>query len=388
MIDSSHGRPTCREGKCLRQIRVAILIQVLNSFVSGILTIVLPLMMAERNIDLVTMGLVFAAMPMIFQLGRMFFAIMSDFWGRKPFFALNGILGVISNSIYYLAYTPLGFLFGKVMEGVKSGSLWAVNRAFLLEKSERKWRTLVNLRTTTYISSAVGSLLAGFLVVWFFYEGTLMLCVLLGVSVTPLSLLLVGGVKKKLSVSKALHVLDFRKKGKIFKICFFLFFVMGLSFGFVSGFVYPLFLSSNGFKTETIGMLLGLQILLAGFSSYFFAGRFKISKLIIISGVLYSCVLISIGFSSPIIAGILVVAYGIIEGLLGIGQEGILSRVTNKESYGTDIGLLWMGHHCGRSFSLAMSGLLISMFGFATPFLLSAFIFAFFYIPSFLILRE
>ena len=388
MIDSSHERLTCGEGKCLRQIRVAILIQVLNSFASGILTVVLPLMMIERNIDIVTMGFVFAVVPIIFQLGRMFFATISDFWGRKPFFALSGVLGIISNSIYYLAYTPLEFTFGKVMEGAKSGSLWAVNRAFLLEKGERKWRILVNLRTTAYISSAVGSLLAGFLVVWFFYEGTLMLCVLLGVSVIPLSLLLVGGVKKKLSVSKALHVLDFRKKKKIFKICFFLFFIMGLSFGFVSGFVYPLFLSSNGFDTETIGILLGLQVLLAGFISYLFAGRFEISKLIIISGVLYTFVLISIGFSSSVIAGILVVAYGIIEGLLCIGQEGILSRITNKESYGTDIGLLWMGHHCGRTFSLVMSGLLISMFGFAAPFLVSAFILAFFYIPSFFILRD
>lgn len=101
--------------------------------------IVLPLMMAERNIDVVTMGLVFASLPMIFQLGRMFFATVSDFWGRKFFFVLHGFLGVVSGLIYYLARTPLEFLFGKVMEGSKDGSVWAVNRAFLLEKSERKW---------------------------------------------------------------------------------------------------------------------------------------------------------------------------------------------------------------------------------------------------------
>lgn len=146
----------------MKQVKLAIFIQVLNSFVGGILAVALPLMMKERSIDVLTIGLVFASMPMVFQLQRMFFATVSDFWGRKPFFALHGIVGVMSSSIYILAYTPLEFLFGKIMEGTKQGLLWAVNRAFLLEKTERKWRVLIHLRTAIYASSAVGSLLAGF----------------------------------------------------------------------------------------------------------------------------------------------------------------------------------------------------------------------------------
>jgi len=376
------------EGRSLNQGRVVIFIQVLNSFVGGILGVALPLMMRERNIDIVTIGFVFASMPMIFQLGRMSFATVSDFWGRKPFFVLQGWLGVISYSIYYLAYTPLDFLFGKVIEGTKDGSLWAVNRAFLLEKSENKWRTLVHLRTTAYISFAVGSLLAGFLVVGFLYEGTLMLCVIIGAFAIPLPLLLVRRRKKKLNVTEALHFLDFRKKKRIFKICLALFFVMGISIGFLSGFVFPLFLSDNGFDTQTIGVLLGLQILLAGLFSYIFAGRFKIRKLILITGVLYTIVLTLLGFSSSALAGVLVVVYGISEGLLSIVHEGILSRVTNEESYGTDIGLLMMGLHSGRTVSLAMTGLLISMLGFVAPFLLSASIFVIFYVASYFVLKE
>ena len=374
--------------RCLDQTKVVISIQVLNSFVSGILAVALPLMMKERNIDIVTIGLVFASMPMIFQLGRMFFAIVSDFWGRKLFFVLNGFLGVISSSIYYLAHTPLGFLFGKVSEGTKSASLWAVNRAFLLEKSERKWTILVHLRTTVYVSYAVGSLLAGFFIVWLLYEGTMMLCVLVGAFAVPPALLLVTRRKKRFSVAEALRLLDFRKKKKVFKIFLILFFVMGLSFGFRSGFVFPLFLSKNGFDAETIGVLLGLQTLLAGMFSYLFARRVKIKKLILMSGVFYTVTLISLGFSSSVFAGVLMIAYGTVEGLLSIGQEGILSRITDKESYGTDIGLLMMGLHSGTTFSLAISGFLISMLGFVAPFLMSASIFALFYVTSYLILKE
>lgn len=371
----------------MNQVRVVIFIQILNSFVSGVLGVALPLMMKER-IGIATIGLIFASLPMIFQLGRMSFATVSDFWGRKLFFVLNGFLGVISSSIYYLAQTPLEFVFGKVMEGTKDGSLWAVNRPFLLEKSERKWRILVHLRTVVYVSYAVGSLLAGFFIVWLFYEGTLMLCALVGAFAVPAALLLVGGRKKKFSVAKALHLLDFRSKAKVFKMFLILFFVMGLSFGFRDGFVFPLFLSTNGFDAETIGVLLGLQILLAGLFSYFFARRVEIKRLIFMSGLLYTAIFILLGFSGSVFAGILTVAYGIVEGLLSIGHEGILSRITSKESYGTDIGLLMMGLHSGRTLSLAMSGFLIEMWGFVAPFLMSAFIFAFFYVGSYSILKE
>jgi MFS family permease len=351
---------------------------------NGILGVALPLMMEKRNIDIVTIGFVFASMPMIFQLGRMLFATVSDLWGRKLFFVLNGFLGVISNSIYYMAYTPLEFLLGKIMEGTKSGSLWAVNRAFLLEKSEKKWRILIHLRTTAYVSAAVGTLLAGFLVAWFFYEGTLMLTVIVGASVIPLSIFLADKKKKELSMTKALHLLDFRKKKRIFKVFLVLFIIMGLSFGFISGYVFPLFLSDNGFDTGTIGVLLGVQILLAGFFSYFFARRFEIRKVLLLSGVLYTIVLILLGLSrSLIISGVLMVTYGIVEGLLSISQEGILSKITDEKSYGTDIGLLWMGHHIGRTLSMAASGILISMFGFIVPFMLSALIYVVFYVISY-----
>ncbi|UCG36810.1 MAG: MFS transporter [Candidatus Bathyarchaeota archaeon] len=362
-------------------------IQILNSFITGVFWIALPLMMEERNIDIVTMGFVFASMPVIFQVGRMAFAIVSDFWGRKPFFLLSGCLGIISSTIYTLAYTAVEFLFGKVIEGVKSASLWAVNRAFFLENSRAKWKALVRLRTTTYISTAAGSLLAGFLVVQLLYERTLMLCSLMFTAVIPLSLLLSSKGRKRLSASSAFYALDFRKKSRIFKVCFLLFFVMGLSFGFVGGFVYPLFLSSNGFDAEIIGTIMGLQILLAGLISHVFSARFEIRKLILASGMMYTILLVLIGLSGAIFAGILVVAYGFVEGLLSIGQEGILTRITDEGSYGTDIGLLWTGHHVGRTFSLAMAGLVISWFGFSTLFLISALTYVVFYAGSYIALR-
>lgn len=371
----------------VNQVRTVLLIQFFNSFVSGVLGIALPLMMKERNIDIVIIGFVFASMPLIMQFGRMFFATVSDFLGRKLFFLSSGFLGVVSGLIYYLAHTPLEFLFGKVMEGTKDGALWAVNRAFLLETNGGHWRILVYLRTALYVAFAVGSLLAGFLIVWFLFEGTMLLCAFFGIFVVLFSLLLTGGVKQRFNVQKALQFLDFRKKNRIFKIFLVLFFMMGVSFGFRAGFVIPLFLDRNGFNPEIIGLIYGTMILMAGLFSYLFSRSSKIRQLILLSGVLYSVTFFLLGFSSFILAGALVITYGFVEGMASVGQEGILSRICAKESYGTDIGLLMTGLHIGESLSLALSGLLISTWGFAIPFLLSASVYTIFYVGSYLILQ-
>jgi len=372
----------------LNQVRTVLLIQVFHSFASGILGVALPLMMKARNVDVIMMGLVFATMPLIMQFGRMFCATVSDFLGRKPFFVSNGFLGIVSSFIYYLSRTPLEFLFGKVVEGTKEGTVWAVNRAFLLEKSEGHWRILVHLRTVVYVAYAIGSLLAGFFVVWFLFEGTMLLCALFGFLVVLLSLLLVGERKEKFSFDRVLRFLDLRKKDSIFKIFLILLFVMGVSFGFIGGFVIPWFLSGNGFTAESIGLIVGTQTFLAGLFSHVFAKSSNFRRLILSSGVLYSVTFLLLGFSSFILAGIIVIFYGVVQGIASVGQEAILSRICAKESYGTDIGLLMTGLHIGETLSLALSGYIISLCGFMTLFVLAALTYVVFYVGSYLILKE
>ena len=216
----------------------------------------------------------------------------------------------------------------------------------------------------------------------------MMLCALIGLFVVFLSLLLTSGRKKRFSVKEALHFLDFRKKKRLFKIFLVLFFVLGLSWGFRGGFVIPLFLDSYGFAAENIGLIVGAQILLAGVFSYLFSKSSSIRRLILLSGILYSVTFFLLGFLGSVFASALLIGYGFVEGMTSIGQEGILSRITNKDSYGTDIGLLMMGLHVGETLSLASSGLLISMWGFVVPFLLTASTYAVFSVASYLVLSE
>lgn len=375
-------------GECVNQVRSVLFIQVLNSFVGGVLGVAVPLMMMARNVDVVVIGLVFAAMPLIMQLGRMVFATASDFWGRKMFFVSNGVIGVVSGLIYYVAHSPLEFLFGKVVEGTKEGSLWAVNRAFLLEKNGGHWRILVYLRTVAYVAYAVGSLVAGFLIVWLFFEGAMLVCALFGVFVMSLAFLLVGEKKERFSAAKARRFLDFRKKSRVFKVFLVLFFVLGVSFGLVEGFVFPLFLDNVGFDVEGIGVIVGVEVLVAGLFSYLFSKTSRMRVLILLSGVLFTVTLLLLGFTSWIFAAMLVVFFGFVQGMSSVGQEGILSKICDVECYGTDIGLLMMGLHLGEALSLAMSGFLISFWGFVAPFVLAASTHVFFFVGAYIILKE
>jgi len=372
----------------LRPIQSVLLIQVLHSFASGILGITLPIMMKERQINVVTVGFIFATMPIIFQFGRMLFATFSDFWGRKLFFVSNGLLAVASGLIYYAAHTPLEYMFGKVVEGTKEGSLWAVNRAFLLEQGCGQLKALIRLRTVAYIAYAVGSFMAGYLIAWILFEGAMLLCAAFGVVVVLVALTLKRGKKEEFDFSKALRFLDFRKKEKLFKKFLALFCMMGVSLGLIGGFVLTWYLDANGFNLETIGLILGSQILLAGMFSHIFSKTTRTRQSILLSGIMFAATFLILGFAFPFLAAALIVFYGAIQGIASIGQEAIASRISDKRSYGTDIGLLWTGFHITESFSLALTGIIISQWGFTTPFVLAGLTYLLFAVGSYFSLKD
>jgi MFS family permease len=203
-----------------------------------------------------------------------------------------------------------------------------------------------------------------------------------------MALFLASEKRQPFDMEKALQFLDFRKKTQIFKIFLVLFFVMGVSFGLVGGFVIPLFLDAVGFEAEAVGLIVGIEILVAGLFSYLFSKSGKMRKLILVSGILFSATFLLLGFAGWVLAAILVAFFGFVQGMASIGQEGILTKICRAECYGTDIGLLMMGLHLGESLSLALSGVLIALYGFVAPFLLAASTYALFYVGSYMLLKD
>jgi len=359
----------------MRKIKNALLIQSFHSFTDAILYILIPLMMVERKIDITTIGLVFAAVPFIFQLARMGFAAISDMVGRRIFFASHGALTSVTSAIFYFAKTPFHFLYGNTIQAIRGSAFWSVNRAYVLDVSKEPRKDLVIMRTVGYIVWGISSLIVGFLIVWFLYSGALLLVFIIGL----IGILAAFGIKdeknRKKFVRSALDNLDFRKRDKSFKKLILAFIVAGLSYGFIGGYIFPLFLNSAGFNVETIGILIGMQTVISGLFLYVYTKKGNLSKLLLYGGILYAITLSILGFANLPLVTIVFLLFGIGVGVTDGCYEGIFTLTVNRKSYASDIGLLLFGMNVATSISQAAAGFLIQNFGFGIVFIISAAIF-------------
>ena len=355
--------------------------QTLNSIISGILTILIPLLMLERNIDVVTIGFVFAAMPFVFQTIRLFFGAISDIIGRKRFFVLNSLLNIVVLIIYSVAATPLVFLSGKVAEGVKDASIWSVNRAALMDFRKDKRKILTKFIGVTNIASSIGNIAAGFLILWLSYTNTIILAIFLAILSVPVALSLrikKIGKLRKVKIKQILNKIDIRNKDNRFKKFTLLSLINGLTMGFVTGYIFPLFLNENGFGVEIIGLILGLNVLLIGISSIA-TRKVEIKKLILYGGILYSLSLLFLGFSGGLAAAAMILVVGVTRGFNNGVSAAIMSRMSHFKSYAGDVGILTTGLHIGRAISFAASGIIITYLGFFGVFATAAIIYSLYF---------
>ncbi|UCF45323.1 MAG: MFS transporter, partial [Candidatus Bathyarchaeota archaeon] len=111
----------------------------LNFFISGGLTLAIPLLLLERNVNLVEIGLVISILPIVFLVARLLMALVADLRGWNRFYLLlNCPASLLSTFIYFVASSTPMFLFGKIAEAVKESSYWAVNRTAIFSLSPKR----------------------------------------------------------------------------------------------------------------------------------------------------------------------------------------------------------------------------------------------------------
>jgi len=366
-------------------VKNAFAIQALNAFIKGTIFIVIPLLMLDRGISIESMGLIFAVLPLVTQMNRLLFGIVSDYIGRKKFYFFNGLMNMGFLGVYYLATTPLGFLLGKISEGIRNASLWSVNRAYLMDHSKEKdkEKILIKMRGVNGVFEALGTLLAGFLIVIFFYDKTLLLLIALSVLLFPNVKMLKDKVKRKISPSAIVKALDFRRKSKKFKNFVGIFFLLGLSWGFITGYILPLFLKTMGVPVENIGLLLGIRVLFNGISIYVFSSIWTGKRKILVGGLLISSIIALLAFSNYTTLPVLIVLLGMVSGIADAGYETIFVSVVDHDSLGRDIGILLIGTHVGISITQALSGFVITSFGFPVLFFSAAMLYTLFSLAAY-----
>ena len=367
-------------------IKNAFLIQAINAFVGGVTYIILPLLMLEKGVSIRSIGLVFAVLPLVSQANRLLFGIISDFVGRKSFYWLNGLMNFSFLGVYYFATNSLGFLLGKIIEGIKNASLWSVNRAYFLDYNKKSEKVLTKMSGIDSLFGALGILLAGFLVANLFYGKTLLLLIILSLLIFPNAKKLVNKKKDGFNFFSILRALDFRGKDKKFKNFLAIFFLIGLSWGLSSSYVFPLFLKEIGVSLENIGLLLGLRALLVGvfiYSLHSFLFTWSNKEKVLIGGLLTALTLLILPFTSIKVLPLLIIMMGAVTGIGAAGREAIFVEVADHNSLGADIGILMIGTHVGMSTAEAMSGFIIESFGFSIIFIAASVLYALFSLAAF-----
>ena len=157
----------------------------LNNFVAGALTLLIPLLLLAQNVNLAEIGLVVSVLPLVFLVARLLFAAVADRVGWSHiFFLVNWPTTLVATAIYYVANSLPAFLAGKITEGLRDASYWAVNRAAIFDLSPgRAEKEATRNNAVIWLATAVGSAGAGLGIAYAGFSSTLLVLIVASTAV-------------------------------------------------------------------------------------------------------------------------------------------------------------------------------------------------------------
>jgi len=355
----------------------------LNFFISGGLTLAIPLLLLERNVNLVEIGLILSVLPLVFLVARIFLALIADLKGWTRFYLLiNWPSNVLSTIIYFIANSAPLFLLGKLVEAMKESSYWAVNRTAIFSLSPKREETAATRNIAVLmLSTAVGSAVAGFGIANFGFSFTFsILIVAAGFIAIPAALLWkIPKQNLKSNNRQFREIMNLSRKGRMFWLASITSVFFSLAFFPLSNLLIPVFMVQQiGYDYLTVGIAYMLYNLIA---SIVILGTLKFSlgikRVILQSSIaLFATFLLA---SSNYYVFALFVALGVAEGLGWAFYESIIAKATkDKPSVSVDIGLLIAPLRFAEFTSLLYAGFVAQNLGYAPVFVLSGIFFSIF----------
>jgi MFS family permease len=355
----------------------------LNFFISGGLTLAIPLLLLERTVDLAEIGLVISVLPLVFLVTRLFLALIADLKGWNLFYLLlNWPSTLLSTIIYYVASSTPMFLIGKIAEAMKESSYWAVNRTTIFSLSpNREEKESIRNTAVLLISTAIGSAVVGIGIAFFGFSITLGLLILAASIIGFPAALLRKSSKQKSEIKpiKVKGIINLRSYGKRFWFVSITMLFFSLSFYPLLNLLIPVFMAQQlGYSYVTIGIAFMLFNLIA--SAIIFStlkSSLGIKRAILQSGIALLS-LIVLAYSNFYFLGLFLLL-AVAEGL-GMGFfESIIAKATkNKPSVSVDIGLLHVPFRFAEFASLLYAGFIAQNIGYTPVFVSCGIFFAIF----------
>ena len=365
----------------------------LNFFISGGLTLAIPLLLLSRNVNLVEISVVISVLPIVFMVVRLLMAILADSKGWNRFFLLfNWPWSVLSTFVYFIATSTPMFFLGKFLEAFKESSYWAVSRTAIFSLSpKREEKAATRNIAVLFLSTAVGSAVAGFGIATFGFSFTFSILIIAGgfIAIPAALLWKIPKPKSKSNNLRFGEIINLRRRGKMFWVVSITSAFFSLAFFPLTNLLLPVFMVQQiGYDYLTVGiayMLYNFVAAIVIFGTLRF--RLGVRRVILQSSIaLFATFLLA---SSNYCFFPLFLALAVAEGLGWAFYESIIAKATkNKPNVSIDIGLLIVPLRFAEFGSVLYAGLIAQNLGYATVFASSGAFFLIFSLLAFYLLRN
>ena len=369
------------------------IINFLDAFITNALSVLIPLLLVSRGADVVEIGFIISMSPVIFVVSRSIFAAISDQVGVRRFFILNGAMNVVSIVIYMVASSPLAFSVGKTFEGVRNGTIWAVNRTAVMIKRGKgsAAEEMSKVQAIRTASAAMGIVAVGVLLQGHSFEVTLLFFMLLGFVLLGASFLVEGRRRVKVKFGKIFGQLDFRSKSDFLKRTSLVLILQSVATTVPLTLIFPLFLNEMGYDYWLIGLVVAAYYLVSAVVAFFLS---KKGEVYVFVCMWVGAFLFLFGAAAvPLLHGVWVIPFILLMGIgdgtsMPIWEILIFNSVRSKKDVSSDIALLHTPPNLCSAVGLILGGVLVKSVGYWSVFLLCGVLFALFSYFSTKLLRE
>ena len=169
-------------GRWLRRVNA---ITFLNYFVSGALTLLIPLLLLAKHVNVAEIGLVLSILPLVFLVARLLFSAIADYVGWSHVFVLiNWPSAFFSTLIYYFSSTWPFFAVGKLVEALRESSYWAVSRTAIYHLSpNRAGHEATKMNAIIWLGMALGGAMAGLGIDYLGFSSSLVVLALVALAI-------------------------------------------------------------------------------------------------------------------------------------------------------------------------------------------------------------
>jgi MFS family permease len=354
-------------------IRVSV-ITFLNYIVSGALTLLIPLLLLNRNMNVAEIGMVLSILPLVFLIARLFFAAVADYVGWSHIFLLvNWPSTAASIIIYYFANSVPIFFGGKILEGLRESSYWAVIRTAIYQLSPQKaGKEAIKNNAIIWLATAAGGAFAGLSIAYIGFSTSLAILAFISLAIgIPAIMLWKSSTKTPIPKDQKIFS-SLNPKGRTR-----LFWIGSITLMFGSLSVYPLislllpvFMSQQlGYDYVSIGLLFLLYNLVSAIATFFSIKRpLNLGRAISLTllSVVASAFLVYSNYA--FVMGILTIAF--VRGYgIGFFEYTIVKVTRNSKNICVDIGFIHVPQRIAEFASVLTAGFLAQIFGYLPVFI-------------------